>query len=79
MNQISKYEEALVNPTGVYDDPHAVVEDASLDLQQKRKVLKNWEAETIHLEESEAEGRVDGENSLLADIKDALTELSSRD
>ncbi len=77
MNEKSKYEDALLNPTGVYDHPRGVVCDSTLDASQKLAILKNWEAEATHLQESEAEGFSGGENSLLADIKQAVIELSA--
>lgn len=71
----SRYRKALRTPSEVYDSPHAVIRDDSLDDAKKREILEHWEAEAVELQESEAEGFSGGERSLLADIKKALQEL----
>ncbi len=78
MRNESRYEQARRNPTGVYDCPRAVIEDEALDAQQKLDILRTWENEAAHLQESEAGGLEGGEPSLLREIKQAIRELSVR-
>jgi len=72
----TNYQEALGNPQAVYDRPGDVLRDGSLTNEQKRKVLRGWEAEAIHLQESDAEGFGGGEHSHLDDIERALEQLA---
>jgi hypothetical protein len=75
MTNDSRYHEALISPSEVYDDPRAVLRDETLSDSQKREILEHWEAEAVRLQESEAEGFTGGERTALADIKKALKEL----
>ncbi len=72
----NKYQQAMLNPTSVYDHPRDVLKDASLEPRQKLAVLTNWEAEATHLQESTAEGFSGGEDSLLAEIKAAARQAA---
>ncbi|MCC6471043.1 MAG: hypothetical protein IT563_22190 [Alphaproteobacteria bacterium] len=78
------YERALVDPKGAFQRPQAVLEEQSLTLQQKRKILKQWEldARLIQVAEEEAmtstsTGLVREENSMLRDVRLALQQITS--
>ncbi|MDQ8201507.1 hypothetical protein [Pelagicoccus sp. SDUM812003] len=73
----TKYEKAVGNPGQVYGRPEDVLSDEELSAEQKREVLKEWEAEAIHLQESAAEGFGGGERSRLDEIEAALSKLES--
>lgn len=70
-----RYEKALLDPAAVYGTPEAVLRDDSLSTEHKLEVLRHWEAEAVHLQESEAEGLVGGEASLLDQVKAAIASL----
>jgi len=72
----TNFQEALGNPQAVYERPGDVLRDTSLNHAQKRKVLLSWEAEAIHMQESDAEGFSGGEHSHLDDIVCALERLA---
>jgi hypothetical protein len=76
------YERALADPKSVFKKPQAVLEDKTLTIQQKRKILAQWEhdARLIQVAEEEAmtnlyEGQVDAERSMLRDVRLALQEI----
>jgi hypothetical protein len=71
----SNFHEALRNPRQVYGRPDAVLEDNSLSSDQKRQILKSWEADAIRLQDSEAEGFAGGERGHLDEVKRALDSL----
>lgn len=60
---------------GFYASPREVLRDASLEAGQKREILQSWKAESIHLQESTAEGFGGGERSHLDAVCQALSEL----
>lgn len=70
-----KYESALLDPRAVYGCPDDVLADEALTVERKREILKRWRAEAVHMQESEAEGFLGGENSMLDQIAAALRNL----
>ncbi len=71
----NRYENALLDPQAAYGCPDDVLADDSLTNERKREVLERWRAEAVHLQESEAEGFLGGENSMLDQIAAALRNL----
>lgn len=71
----SRFEEVYPNPKAHYGNPQKVVEDGELSFEEKVNVLKQWEAEAVHMQESSAEGFDGGERSQLDDAIKALHAL----
>ena len=69
------FKDALENPSLAFPSPEAVIDNTSFSNAQKREILESWEAEAIHLQESESEGFGGGERSQLDDVKRALDAL----
>ena len=67
---------AMSNPATVFGEPGNVLKSDTLTKSQKREVLLHWQAEAIHLQESDAEGFNGGERSRLDDIIRAIETLS---
>lgn len=67
--------EALRNPSQVYRQPSAVLQDDSLSREQKIQVLESWKQEAVRLQSSEAEGMVGGERSHLDQVTEAIDSL----
>ncbi|MGC9450020.1 MAG: hypothetical protein ACP5I4_01115 [Oceanipulchritudo sp.] len=66
---------ALSSPRNVFGHPDRVLAEQSLSPSQKREILLRWQAEAIHMQESDAEGFSGGERSLVDDIGRALARL----
>ena len=75
MDMKGKFERALASPENVYGHPGDVLGDTGLNNAQKREILLRWEAEAIHMQESDAEGFTGGERSHLDEIMTALRNL----
>lgn len=71
-----RFHEAVGSPRRVYGSPSDVLADEALSVAEKREVLRQWESEAIHLQESDAEGFGGGERSQLDEIVNALASLS---
>lgn len=52
---MSKLEDALLDPTSVYDLPIQVVDDESLTREQKIQILHRWEYDARELQVAEEE------------------------
>ena len=74
-----RFEEVYLNPQAHYGKPHMVLEDEGLSCEEKIKVLQQWKAEAIHMQESTAEGFDGGEQSQLDDVTKALHELETHE
>ena len=72
MSSNTHFEKVRANPAHYYSSPLDLVEDDSLTCEQKISILKFWESEAIHIQESEAEGFQGGETSKLDTIKQAI-------
>lgn len=71
-----RFNEAVGNPRRVYGCPSDVLADEALSIAQKQELLREWESEAIHLQESDAEGFGGGERSQLDEIVSALAKLT---
>lgn len=69
------YETALADPSLAYGTPDKLLADTTLDDARKLELLRRWEADAVHLQESEAEGLDGGEPSLLDQVKRAISTL----
>lgn len=70
-------EQALLDPATVYASPDAVVDDPSLDREQKIEVLRRWEYDARELEVAEEENMGGGPPDMLDQILAALRKLNA--
>ena len=72
-------ESAISDPTRHYACPMDVVDDDSLDIEEKRKILESWKKDAELLSTAQAENMSGGERPQLQDVSLALSELDRRD
>lgn len=72
------YHQALKNPKLIFPQPDAVLQEKSLSREEKRDILKSWEADAIRLQTSENEGFSGGEQSELDAVEEALEVLKTQ-
>ncbi|MCF8532756.1 MAG: hypothetical protein K9G48_07110 [Reyranella sp.] len=68
-------QEALTNPSSVFDQPGDVIACRELDLVEKAAILRQWEIDARLLHVAAEEGMADGEESQLARVKKAQSAL----
>jgi hypothetical protein len=68
-------ESAISDPTRHYARPMDVVHDASLDAEEKLKILESWKKDAELLSTAQDENMSGGERPQLQDVSLALTEL----
>jgi hypothetical protein len=68
-------ESAISDPTRHYARPMDVVNDESLDIEAKRKILESWKKDAELLSTAQDENMGGGERPQLQDVSLALTEL----
>ncbi|HXS88957.1 MAG TPA: hypothetical protein VN705_06385 [Steroidobacteraceae bacterium] len=68
-------ESAISDPTRHYARPMDVVQDESLDIAEKRKILESWKKDAELLSTAQDENMGGGERPQLQDVSLALTEL----
>jgi hypothetical protein len=73
------FESAMLNPTGAFDSPAAVVAAQGLTREQKIKILKNWELDARNLQVAEDENMAGGEDARLRQVEEALRQVENRD
>ena len=69
------FDQALLTPESVFDDPIDVVNTDSLTPAQKMTVLKRWEANAKDLEVASSESMTGGARSKLDEVGAAIAEL----
>ena len=77
---MSKFEQALLNPTSIYKLPVEVVEDDSLTREQKIQILHRWEYDARELQIAEEENMpelAEEKGSMLSRVLDALYSLGA--
>lgn len=78
---MSKLEQALLDPTSVYQLPMDVVRDNSLTREQKIQILHRWEYDARELQVAEEENMPEltseQHGSMLSRVLDALHELGA--
>jgi hypothetical protein len=70
-------ENAISDPTRRYACPMDVVNDESLDSEEKRNILESWKKDAELLSTAQAENMAGGERAQLQDVNLALNELDS--
>jgi hypothetical protein len=68
-------ENAISDPTRHYAHPMDVVNDDSLDVDEKRRILESWKKDAELLSTAQDENMGGGERPQLQDVSLALTEL----
>jgi hypothetical protein len=68
-------EEALTDPSKVFNQPDEIVRDWRLSPEQKLKLLRQWERDAMGLNIADDEGMQGGEDSRLSRVRDALRSL----
>jgi hypothetical protein len=71
----AQVESAISDPTRHYARPMDVVQDESLDIEEKRKILESWKKDAELLSTAQDENMGGGERPQLQDVSLALTEL----
>lgn len=72
-------ENAISDPTRHYACPMDVVNDESLDGEEKRRILESWKKDAELLSTAQAENMAGGERPQLQDVGLALNELEQRE
>ena len=75
MSTQEQVESAISDPTRYYTCPMDVVNDESLDIEAKRKILESWKKDAELLSTAQAENMSGGERPQLQDVSLALQEL----
>lgn len=79
MYSAKDYDQALLTPESIFDDPADVVETDSLTPEQKMTVLKRWEANARDLEVASSESMTGGALSKLDEVGAAIAMLMERE
>ncbi len=72
---MTDFEKAMRDPSNSYHRPKDVLEDDSVDHDQKIKILKQWEFDARELLVAEEENMPGDASSMLNRVKRALQEL----
>ena len=70
-------EQAMLDPSSVFANPEAVLQEASLSTEEKVKILKRWEYDARELAVAEEENMAGGPPNMLEDILAALHQLKA--
>ena len=68
-------QQALNDPADVFENPDAVVQHPALTREQKIQILNNWQLDASRLVESEGEGMIGEDASMLHRVRMALAGL----
>ena len=74
---MTDFEKAMRDPSKAYNQPKDVLEDDSLDRDQKLKILKQWEFDANELITAEEENMPGDAAPMLNRVKRALEELEA--
>lgn len=72
-------ESALIDPSGVFDRPEAVVSRKDIDRKTKIEILRRWEYDARELQVAEEENMAGGESDLLDRVLKAIDSLQPTD
>jgi len=67
--------EAVVNPTKVFNAPMDVIRTPGLTDDEKRAILESWEQEARLLQTATGENMAGGEESRIEDVRKAIDTL----
>lgn len=71
------FEQALLDPSAVYDTPRDVLDDDALSDTQKLEILRRWEVDAREKQVAEGEGMGGGERNELIDVEEAINALQA--
>jgi hypothetical protein len=69
-------EDLIANPNRHFDRPDEVLNEPTLSLEDKRRILESWKLDAQRLAESTAENMSGGEESDLRDVSKVLVQLT---
>lgn len=69
-------EDLIANPNRHFDRPDEVLNEPTLSLDEKRRILESWKLDAQRLAESTAENMSGGEESDLRDVSKVLVQLN---
>ncbi|MGH6792658.1 MAG: hypothetical protein ACREDZ_11840 [Kiloniellales bacterium] len=72
-------ETALIDPSGVFDRPEAVLSRNDIDHETKIEILRRWEYDAREMQVAEEENMAGGESDLLDRVLKALKTLQAPD
>lgn len=72
-------ETALIDPSGVFDRPEAVLSRKDIDRNTKIEILRRWEYDAREMQVAEEENMAGGESDLLDRVLKALNRLQPAD
>ncbi len=72
-----KVEEVVKDPTQQFSSPREVVEDTTLSMAEKRRILESWVKDSELLAEADTENMSGGEGARLRESKLALADLNA--
>ena len=75
MSDQQRVEAAIADPTSLFQHPADVLQDGSLDPEEKRRILESWKKDAELLATAQAENMAGGERSHLQDVSLALEQL----
>jgi hypothetical protein len=70
-----EYEQALLDPAHVFDDPSAVLSSPGLTAKQKQEILKRWEEKARDQPVAMDESMAGGERKRLTKVEEALASV----
>lgn len=72
---MSKFTEAMHDPSAVFTVPHEVLQDDSFSLEQKIKVLEQWAYDAKEIEVADSENMLSDSSSMLHRVLECLQEI----
>lgn len=73
-----KLDQILLDPAAVYENPRSVLDDSSLEREEKIHILHRWEYDARRLTDAEGEGMSRGDvPTLLDQVLDSLEALGA--
>ena len=70
-------EELIAHPQRYFDRPDEVLQEPTLTVDEKRRILESWKLDAQRLAESTAENMSGGEETNLRDVSKVLVQLKS--
>lgn len=72
---MSDFEKAIKCPSCVYSEPQEVLDDSSINQDQKIQILKQWEQDALQIMHADEENMAGDDPSFLNRVKLALASL----
>jgi hypothetical protein len=75
---VTRFEDAIRDPSKVFDEPDDVVMASAFTDKQKSAILDRWKEDSIQLMRAADESMTGGERNHLAAVEKAMEKLASR-